>query len=338
MAVGKRLRFQIFRRDNFACRYCGRAAQDGAVLEVDHIKPRAEGGADDPTNLVTACEGCNSGKSDIPLHLVMVADVPQADFQAAMAARDADDDDDPRITAATAWFSGFTSWIDHRIVGKFCISESFAWACGYKAEDIIAACYEAGSFQEPELRWYLPEQKWDDDGHHEQLHYEMDLVYLDRFASHELCPIIRQAEQLRKDASQPTMHFQHAVRLVASLVRKWEEGELARHPEGDKEEGRDHEALKKWLRELPRDQGSWYIARATAEWDAYNRGKDPAINCPAEILENAVALALSEVPKTIYCSPCLGREHEGCVGRCDCEHPGPVIAEQAVEAERVRKS
>lgn len=62
MAVSKRLRYEVLRRDNHQCRYCGAAAPD-ATLTVDHVIPTALGGGDDPSNLVTACMPCNSGKS-----------------------------------------------------------------------------------------------------------------------------------------------------------------------------------------------------------------------------------------------------------------------------------
>lgn len=61
--LGKRVRFEVFKRDNFTCQYCG-AEAPAAVLQVDHILPVAEGGTNDLTNLVTACVGCNAGKSD----------------------------------------------------------------------------------------------------------------------------------------------------------------------------------------------------------------------------------------------------------------------------------
>ena len=62
MAVSKRLRYEILRRDNHTCRYCGRTAPN-VPLCVDHVVPVALGGTDDPTNLVTSCEPCNSGKT-----------------------------------------------------------------------------------------------------------------------------------------------------------------------------------------------------------------------------------------------------------------------------------
>lgn len=74
MAVSKRLRFEILRRDNHQCRYCGAKAPD-VPLRVDHVIPVALGGTDDPTNLVTACEPCNTGKSSIPADASTVADV-----------------------------------------------------------------------------------------------------------------------------------------------------------------------------------------------------------------------------------------------------------------------
>jgi hypothetical protein len=59
--ISKKLRFEIFKRDNFACQYCGARAPE-AVLHVDHIKPVSKGGTNDMLNLVAACSGCNHGK------------------------------------------------------------------------------------------------------------------------------------------------------------------------------------------------------------------------------------------------------------------------------------
>lgn len=62
MAISQRLRFEILRRDNHACRYCGATAPD-VKLHVDHVIPTTLGGTDDPTNLVAACAPCNTGKA-----------------------------------------------------------------------------------------------------------------------------------------------------------------------------------------------------------------------------------------------------------------------------------
>lgn len=61
MAVGPKLRFEVFKRDGFTCQYCGRKTPS-VVLEADHVVPRAEGGTDDIENLVTSCYECNRGK------------------------------------------------------------------------------------------------------------------------------------------------------------------------------------------------------------------------------------------------------------------------------------
>lgn len=66
MAVGKKLRFEVFKRDSFTCQYCGRKAPD-VLLEVDHIEPRSKGGSDDILNLATSCADCNRGKGPTEL-------------------------------------------------------------------------------------------------------------------------------------------------------------------------------------------------------------------------------------------------------------------------------
>jgi len=59
-----RLRFAIFRRDNFTCQYCGRSVKSGIELTLDHIQPLSLGGNYEPSNLFTACQECNQGKAD----------------------------------------------------------------------------------------------------------------------------------------------------------------------------------------------------------------------------------------------------------------------------------
>ncbi len=71
-STGKRQRFEIFKRDNFTCQYCG-STPPTVVLVVDHILPVSKGGGDEITNKITSCEACNQGKADRPL-----SDVPRA--------------------------------------------------------------------------------------------------------------------------------------------------------------------------------------------------------------------------------------------------------------------
>ena len=74
MPISKRLRYEILRRDNHTCRYCGESAPD-VKLTVDHVTPVALGGSDDPTNLVAACKDCNVGKSSSSPDSALVEDV-----------------------------------------------------------------------------------------------------------------------------------------------------------------------------------------------------------------------------------------------------------------------
>lgn len=89
VSIGKKLRFDVFKRDNFCCQYCG-AHPPSVLLEVDHIHPVAEGGTNDSDNLVTACENCNRGKgagllSNVPQSLADKAEMV-AEREAQLAA------------------------------------------------------------------------------------------------------------------------------------------------------------------------------------------------------------------------------------------------------------
>lgn len=77
MAISRRLRFEVLRRDGHTCRYCGAKAPD-VTLTVDHVIPVTLGGGDEPNNLVTACVDCNAGKSSVPADAALVDDVDAA--------------------------------------------------------------------------------------------------------------------------------------------------------------------------------------------------------------------------------------------------------------------
>jgi hypothetical protein len=68
-AISKKLRFEVFKRDEFKCVYCGRKPP-AVILNIDHIAPVSKGGTNDINNLVTACFDCNNGKSAIPLDII----------------------------------------------------------------------------------------------------------------------------------------------------------------------------------------------------------------------------------------------------------------------------
>lgn len=61
IAIGAKLRFEVFKRDSFTCQYCGSKSPE-VILHVDHIDPVSKGGCNEMMNLVTSCASCNFGK------------------------------------------------------------------------------------------------------------------------------------------------------------------------------------------------------------------------------------------------------------------------------------
>lgn len=59
--ISKRVRFEVFKRDNWSCQYCG-SQSPNVKLHVDHITPVSKGGTNDLENLTTSCIDCNLGK------------------------------------------------------------------------------------------------------------------------------------------------------------------------------------------------------------------------------------------------------------------------------------
>ena len=58
------LRYDVLKRDNFRCKYCGAKASDNIKLHIDHIIPVSKGGKTCLKNLQVLCERCNMGKRD----------------------------------------------------------------------------------------------------------------------------------------------------------------------------------------------------------------------------------------------------------------------------------
>lgn len=121
MAISKRLRFEIFRRDNHACRYCGAMAPE-AKLTVDHVIPSATGGSDEPSNLVTACADCNGGKTSITPDSPHVQDVAELSVKWSAAIKAAAD----TMTAQLKNDESALQHFEHHIWG--------AWIYGYQAK------------------------------------------------------------------------------------------------------------------------------------------------------------------------------------------------------------
>lgn len=66
--VRKDLRLALYLRDRFTCCYCGTDLHSAEPFNVtlDHLLPRANGGGNEPSNLVTACRACNCSRQDKP--------------------------------------------------------------------------------------------------------------------------------------------------------------------------------------------------------------------------------------------------------------------------------
>lgn len=56
-------RFNVFLRDRFTCQYCDQVLP-ASQLTFDHVVPRVRGGQTVWSNVVAACEPCNSRKGD----------------------------------------------------------------------------------------------------------------------------------------------------------------------------------------------------------------------------------------------------------------------------------
>ena len=63
----KKLRYEILSKSDGRCQLCGRSAADGALLNVDHIKPRSKYPelALEASNLQVLCAICNHGKFNL---------------------------------------------------------------------------------------------------------------------------------------------------------------------------------------------------------------------------------------------------------------------------------
>jgi hypothetical protein len=64
-SISPRTRFEVLKRDGFACTYCGRKAGGTLALVIDHVAPFSKGGPDDISNYATACNDCNAGKGAV---------------------------------------------------------------------------------------------------------------------------------------------------------------------------------------------------------------------------------------------------------------------------------
>lgn len=105
--IRRALRFEILRRDNFTCTYCGAKAPD-VELQVDHVVPEALGGSSDASNLTTACRDCNAGKGTRGLDEKKVEAVRARELEwqdAVDSAREERNEDRMYVRAIGEWFA-----------------------------------------------------------------------------------------------------------------------------------------------------------------------------------------------------------------------------------------
>jgi len=62
-SIDSYMQWAVWRRDNFACQYCGK---NNVPLSIDHIDLWELGGATIEANLVSACKPCNKHRGRIP--------------------------------------------------------------------------------------------------------------------------------------------------------------------------------------------------------------------------------------------------------------------------------
>lgn len=114
MPVTKRTRYEVLKRDNHTCRYCGGVAPD-AILTVDHVTPVALGGSDDPSNLVAACRDCNYGKASTAPESALVDDVKAVDLRWSDAMKKAAEALTAEVNLGEEYLKAFgAAWPMHR--------------------------------------------------------------------------------------------------------------------------------------------------------------------------------------------------------------------------------
>lgn len=142
MAITKRLRFEVLRRDDHACRYCGQRAPD-VELTIDHVTPTALGGTDDPSNLVAACRECNSGKTSVAPDASLVADVREDALRHAELLRQAYDVLVERLSERDAYLEDFEDAYTYKMPDDWRNSVGRWFEMGVPVELVVDAAERA---------------------------------------------------------------------------------------------------------------------------------------------------------------------------------------------------
>lgn len=107
MSLSKKTRFEVFKRDQFTCQYCGMKAPE-VVLEVDHIHPKSKGGKNDLLNLITSCAACNNGKGANTLDDKTVVQKQRSQLEELQAKRE-------QIDMMLAWQKGLSDLSEYAV-------------------------------------------------------------------------------------------------------------------------------------------------------------------------------------------------------------------------------
>lgn len=144
MSVSTRTRFEVLKRDGFQCYYCG-ATSESSRLHVDHVIPRARGGADALENLVAACEACNLGKSAVPLSDIVGAvdstrtEKIKAHARAVHEHMEACRLFEAELAEACTWLQTTWEQVTRRSVPTIVINHSRAIVTKYSTDNILTA-------------------------------------------------------------------------------------------------------------------------------------------------------------------------------------------------------
>ena len=151
VAISKKVRFEVFKRDRFTCQYCGQKSPD-VVLNVDHIAPVAKGGDNDLMNLITSCHACNNGKRDRELSDDSMVQKQRAQLEDLAERRD-------QLDMMIQWRDGLKQLEDDKV--QLVVDRAMAlvprrtitaegrsvvvqWLRGFDFETILQAIDEAG--------------------------------------------------------------------------------------------------------------------------------------------------------------------------------------------------
>ncbi len=146
--ISYKLRFEILRRDNHTCQYCGNKAPN-VRLEIDHIIPVCKGGKTHILNLITSCYDCNRGKGRSPLSDDSILEKQRKHVEELKKNKIAISLDKIKLISASSSFDDILeSWIsyyDRRVpsLGNsrkecFLVLLSTLASHGYKKEDLTS--------------------------------------------------------------------------------------------------------------------------------------------------------------------------------------------------------